>query len=58
MSRTSTPYKRIFERVLECAMHLITNILNTRVAADDKCLVEIGVNSFSLEIVSKRSNKF
>lgn len=58
MSRTGTPYKRIFERVLECAMHLITNIFNTRVAADDKCLIEIGVNPLSIEIISKRTKKF
>lgn len=49
MSRTRSPYKRILERIFESTMNLVTNILNSRVTADDECLVEIGVDAFSIE---------
>jgi hypothetical protein len=49
MSCARAPNKRILESVFERTMDLITNILDSRVTADDKCFAEIWVNSFSIE---------
>jgi hypothetical protein len=51
MSRTRSPHHCIFKGVLNRAVNLITNILNSRVLAHNQSLIEIGFFSLSINAV-------
>lgn len=57
MSGTDTPDQCVFERLLQCPVDLVTDILDRGVAAYDQSLTEIGLFTLSVEVLDKEKDK-
>lgn len=47
MARTGSPNHGILERFFQCAVYLVTHILDVRFVADNQCFTEVWLYSLS-----------